>query len=271
MSDIEEDRSQSFGTLGNNPLEAKDGSDEQNMEGKPGKAKSGVKRPEPVQNVKVSRDRTNEQVLQFNADPGMVLQWDPEDFRELPPEVERQLTFDNLKNYLKAQYVAKEKATAAAATRVEVANPLNPLGMNSEFRLRIRERRGWHQCWKTPGMELDAALAGPYRQVRKQALAKDKEGKQLYDKHHQMLYEDKEPGYENGDVLKLQDENGKTELVAVECPAEMFEKYLEYMAEKSRLMYGANKNRFVENVEEMNRHLDSDKRIGVMDGEQKVN
>ena len=266
MSDLE-DRSESFGTLAANPLEQGAATPDD----KPEEQKSGVIKAEKKQIVQVSRDRTNQEVLQFNMDSGIQLAWDPEDFRELPPEVERQLEFDNLKSYLKAQFIAREKAKVAAATKVEISNPLNPLGMNSEFRLKIRERKGWHQCWKTPGNELDAALAGPYRQVRNQALLKDKEGKQVYDKHHQMRYEDKEPGYENGDVLKLMDENGKVELVAVECPQELFEQYLEYMAEKSRMMYGANKDKFVENVEELNRGLKKDNRMQVLDGDQKVN
>ena len=271
MSD-EMDRSESFGTLGANPLEQQVAGTDHPMTDATSSVKSGVKKVETPQIITISRDRTNEQVLQFNMDTGIRLAWDPDDFRELPEDVARQLTYDNLKSYLKTQYVVKEKAaTAAAAGRIEVRNPINPLGMNSEFRLQIRARKGWHQCWKSPGNELEAALAGPYKQVRKQALKKDKDGKQVYDKDHQPAYEDAEPGQENGEVLKIQDETGKVELVAVECRQELYEEYLEYMAEKSRLMYGANKGKFVENVEEINKNLKRDNRMKVLDGEQVIN
>jgi len=221
-----------------------------------GTGKSGVAKQEKRQKVEVGFDRTDEQVLQFNLDKGIELVWPEEGFRELSETVERQLSHDNLKNYLKAQFKAKEKAKKAT---VEISNPVNPLGMNSDFRLKIRERKGWHQCWKSPGLELDAALAGPYRQIRKQKETGAK------DKYGEAVLEKQEPGYENGEVLKLMDENNKVELVAVECPNELFEKYLEYMAEKSRLMYNANKGRFAENVEELNTKLDRDHRMKVID------
>lgn len=218
---------------------------------------SGAMKAEKGQQVLVNVDRSNEQVLQFNLDKGIELVWDELSFRELPEEVERQLSYKNLKNYLVVQTKVKEKAKKAAGV-VRIENPINPLGMNSEFRLRIRERRGWHPCWKTPGLELDAALAGPYTQVRKLKVeGKNKDGSDKFEKV--------EPGYETGEVLKLMDENGKVELVAVECPLEMFEKYREWMAAKSRQMYGANKDRFAENVEQLNTKLERDKRMKVID------
>lgn len=220
--------------------------------------KSGAVKTEKAQKVSIVSGRSDEQVLQFNMDKGIEMVWDVDDFRELSETVEKQLTHKNLKNYLSVQFQRKERAKKAAGS-VVIDNPVNPLGMNSDFRLRIRERRGWHQCWKTPGLELDAALGGPYKQVRKLKETGQK------DKYGEAILEKVEPGYENGEVLKLMDENNKVELVAVECPLELFDKYLEYMAEKSRLMYSANKNRFADNVEELNRKVDKDHRMKVID------
>jgi len=261
VSDSIEDRSQQFGNIIDDPLTGQDagaGEATPPANGKPNAKKSGATKVEKPQMISITLDRTNEQVLQFNMDEGLELVWDEDSFRELPEEVERQLRHANLKNYLKVQFQVKQKAEKAAGL-VKIDNPLNPLGMNTEFRLRIRARRGWHQCWKTPGNELDAALAGPYKQIRKQ---KDTGRK---DQYGEAILEKQEPGYENGEVLKLMDENGKVELVAVECPLELYDKYLEYMAEKSRRMYSANKNKFAENVEELNRKLDKDKRMKVID------
>ena len=248
MSDVDE-RSEGFGNGVPDPLAA-------GAMGKAGK-KSGAGKVEKVQKVNITRDRTDEQVLQFNLDGGLELVWDEDSFRELPETVERQLSYQNLKNYLKVQFDARQKAGKAAGV-VAVDNPLNPLGMNSDFRLRIRQRAGWHQCWKTPGNELDAALGGPYRQVRRPKDTGEK------DKYGEVVPEKVEPGYENGEVLKIMDENGKVELVAVECPQGLYEEYLEYMARKSRGMYSANEEKFEQNIEELNRKLDKDHRIGVI-------
>jgi len=108
--------------------------------------------------------------------------------------------------------------------------------MNSSYRLKIRPRRGWHQFWKSPGVDFEMAIAGPYKKVRKQ-----KDG------------EEQEPGYENGEVLKLLDGEGKVELIAVECLLEMYEKHLEAMARKSSRMLVGAKEDFFRATEEINR------------------
>lgn len=225
---------------------------------------NGVTKTETVQKILVSIDKTNEQVLQLNMDEGIRLVWDGDDFRDLPEAVEKQLRHENLKSYWVAQTKAREKGKRALQS-LKLESPLNPLGMNTESRLKIRERVGWHQCWKSPGGELDAALAGPYRQVRKQALLKGKDGKQVLDKWNQPKEEEKAPGEENGEVLKLLDENQKVELVAVECPLELYLQYLQWMSDKSRSMYLGNKARFSENVEQLNRNLKRDMRMKVID------
>ena len=226
------------------------------IEGKVGD--NGVGGKEMRQTIKVGVDMEDGQVLVWNVDKDVVLVWDEEGFRELPESVERQLRHENLKNYLVVQVKVKERASKAIQGP-KMSGLIDPLGMNTEFRLRIRARRGWHQCWKTPGNELDAALAGPYRQVRKQ---KESGAKTVYG---EVVLEKEDAGYENGEVLKLMDENAKVELVAVECPEELFQGHLGWMAEKSRQMYDGNKSRFRENVETLNVKLERGKRMTVID------
>jgi hypothetical protein len=228
---------------------------------------NGVRKAASKQKITITVDRTNEQVLVFNQDKDIELVWVEDSFRELPEEVERQLRHDNLKRYLIVQTLVSEKAKRAVS-EPKIESMIDPLGMNSDFRLRIRSRRGWHQCWKTPGNEFDAAMQGPYKQVRKQAEMKGKDGKAVLDKWGQPKLEEKEAGEENGEVLKLIGEDGKVELIATECPQELFGKHVEWMAEKSRAMYDSNKDKFRESVETLNVNLEKSKRMKVIDDSQ---
>lgn len=219
--------------------------------------KSGVGKVEKVQKVKIGFDRTDEQVLQFNQDTEVELIWDEDDFRELSEAVERQLRYQNLKNYLTVK--VKNESKAKKALEVQAVSLVDPLGMNADYRLKIRPRRGWHQCWKSPGMEFDSAMAAGYKQVRKRKATGKK------DKYGEDILENVEPGYENGEVLKIMTEDGKVELIAVEVEEQRFRDHLKWMSEKSTSMYRGNKQRFNENVEELNRRLDPDKRMRVID------
>ena len=220
-----------------------------------GEQESGVRKPVHAQKVLVKVDMNDEQVLQFNQDKEVELVWSEDGFRELSETVEKQLSFENLKRYFAMQYVVKERAKKAAGSFKVLEDPMNPLGMNADFRLKIRERPGYHQCWKSPGQEFDAAMAGPYTQVHKQAdLANGKK-------------ENKPAGEENGEVLKLIDGNGKVELIAVECKLELFEQFKEFMAAKSRQMYRGNKETFTSSIETLNRATSKQNRLKVIDEE----
>jgi hypothetical protein len=198
--------------------------------------KSGVKNLETGKSVMISIDITDDKVLEYNKIEGMRLSWDPYSFRALKDEIVVQLTEGNREAYYKAKIQADERAKEVERQTQRDLEVLSPLEMNSSHRLNIRSRKGWHQCWKAPGVEFDMAMAGPYKQVRNQ-----KEG------------EDAEPGYENGEVLKLLDGDGKVELVAVECPLDMYERHLEAMARKSSRMLVGAKEEFFRATEEINR------------------
>lgn len=198
--------------------------------------KSGVGSAEIGRSMLISIDISDELVIEYNKKEGVRLSWDPFAFRALPNEVVVQLTEENREAYYRAKLQADERAREAERATARDLEVFSPLEMNASHRLNIRARRGWHQCWKAPGVEFDLAMAGPYKQVRKQ-----KEG------------ETAEPGYENGEVLKLFDGDGKVELIAVECPAELYEQHLEAMARKSSRMLVGAKEDFFQATEEINR------------------
>lgn len=219
---------------------------------------SGVGIVETRQKVIITFDRTDEQVLQFNMDKNLVLNWDEDRFRELPETVTRQLSYENLVAYLVVQTHVKEKKEGKKKpSKIEVQS-INPLGMNTSYRLRIRERSGWHQCWKAPGGELEAALAGPYKQIRKQKATGKK------DAYGEEVLETEEPGYENGEVLKILNDENKVELVAVECTEEVFKAGMEWQAKESRSRYRANTDKFTTTIEEINTGLSKDHKMKVL-------
>lgn len=208
---------------------------------------------EQRQKVTVGVDRNNEQVLQLNIDTGVQLVWDPKDFRKLPNAVVDQLSRENLKAYLKAEGAAEALKPQG---KVEVMrNPLlsNPLSGYAESREFIRARRGWHQYWANPGRDFDERMRGPYRQVR---VPTDEQKKAGY-----------EPGEENGEVLKRLDGEGKVEAIALECPQDQYEAYLQWMADASGLAKTTVKRNFAKRVEEINRDLPADMRVGLVDDE----
>jgi hypothetical protein len=202
---------------------------------------SGVAKMEPAQKVMVSFDKPNDIVLQLNMDSGVELQWNAHDFRKLPENVVELLRPTNMRNYLVAetQFNANK---AKDAGKIEVlTNPMNPLSGYTEARERIRARKGWHQCWAGPGRDYEAKISGPYKQVREPTEAQKRAGY--------------EPGYEDGEVVKLLDGEGKVEAIAMECPQELFDKYLEWMSKKSGARKQEIKGDFFKSVEDINREI----------------
>lgn len=187
------------------------------------------------QTYEVKRDTADEKVLQLNVDSNVVMTWSEDSFRELPESVELQLKPQNMRNYLKVKMTV-EARIKNVEERAIVSNDddLDDMEFMADYRLRTRERRGWHTYWAAPGPDFDRCIAsGHYKQIRKQ----------LED-------EDQDPGYENGEVLKLLDGEGKVELIALECPMEYYQKRIQRMATKSQERYAANKEAFASVVEE---------------------
>jgi hypothetical protein len=207
------------------------------------------------QKVTIGIDRSYEQVLQLNSDPSIEMVWVPkeQEFKRLPPHVVEKLTPGNMRNYL----IAETKFDAAVSTRVKVVvNPFNPLLGNSNYREKIRARKGWHQSWAGPGGDVETKLSGPYKNVRKPTEAQEKKGY--------------EPGEEEGEILKRNDGMGNVEAYAVECPEHLFQQYLEWMSAKSQASRTALKEQYASEVEDINRDLPKDKRIVPMDGDEVI-
>jgi len=217
--------------------------------------KNGVKESEQMQRKVVGIDVSDQSILQFNMMDDVELHWEGDAFRKLSEAVQGQLRVDNLKRYLKADLAAEEKAQAFLR-KTAVKNPFNPLQGEAEAREYIRPRRGYHQCWKNPGREYDAAVLGPYKPVRKPTAEQEKAGF--------------EPGTESGEVLKRLDADGKVEAIALECPEEVFNDYLTWMDEESTRRYKGLTEDYLMGIEEINRKTSrSDARIiPLVDGQE---
>jgi len=218
---------------------------------------NGAGKVEQGQVVAVDVDKSDSEILQLNLDKKVQLVWGAGQFRKLDEAVWKQLSPDNMKEYLKAEAVFDMEQKAIASTKVEVlTDPFDPVEGDSNFRLKIRPRKGWHQCWKSPGMEFEAAMSGPYKQVRKPT--------------EQQKKEKFEPGYEDGEVLKIIDGKGDVELIAVECPEELFEKHKEYISQKSVRRFQKITEDYATGIEGINREMKrKDGRIVPLDGDGK--
>ena len=207
-----------------------------------------------VQIVQVLIDMDDERVLQFNSDDKVVLHWDESSFRELPTIVEKQLRYENLKAYTITQQKVKEKAQKAIGSISGFEVPRMKMQDIHEYRLKVRERKGWHTYWAAPGPDFDMRMAiGAYHQVRKHKTKGDED-----------LEPDVEPGYETGEVLKLLDGEGKVELIAMECPEEFYQDVINDMSSASVARYSKQEENFAQTIEEqVNVHVKKDQRMKV--------
>lgn len=208
---------------------------------KASKEESGAKKVEQRSTKLISIADTNELVLQYNGMEELDLEWDRGAFRVLPVNVQEKLRPDNLRRYVMAEIRAQEEAKKASKVTV-TANPMNPIQGAADYAEYIRPRRGWHQAWKNEGREYEAAILGPYRPVREPTDAQKKEGKY-------------EPGEENGEIKKRKDSEGKVEAIAVECPQEIFEQYLNYMSESSSSRFTQIEETYASELEQINRNV----------------
>lgn len=119
---------------------------------------------------------------------------------------------------------------------VEFVNRLGSATSAYAARLHIRPRTGWHQYWATPGEDYERCInSGTYTQVREPGKPGEK------------------PGYESGEVKKILNAEGKIELIALECPLDAYEEYLNWMSQESSRKYMAVKGNFAQAVDDLNR------------------
>ena len=194
------------------------------------KGKKGVR-------VVVNVDSTVEEVLDYDK-KGFLIDFDVDNFLELSEEDTRQLSHANARNYFVAEGTVKERE------RVPERNPRkmykedweaflrSPLEGRTRERMQIRERRGWHQCWKSPA-ERSAALDVGYKLVRKPTKEQKEKGYK--------------PGEEKGETLIL-GAREEPELFAMEVRQELYEQHLLAMSYQSTGMYDYKQQEWVELV-----------------------
>lgn len=153
--------------------------------------------------------------------------------RELPYKmaqgffVERQKELDGMK---------------PAEPRIEYGKMIG--GANSELVDKLlRPRRGYHQTWRTPD-QFDESLRYGYTQIRENR--RDSYGN---------FCETAEPGYEQGEVIKLKTGDGKVELIAMEIPLRVIEEHNQAVSNLSNQAYEGNKEMLIEKIDRINADL----------------
>lgn len=181
------------------------------------KKKASVKR-----NVPITMDNSVEEVVKLSKDEGVTMFFDPNSFLELPSEVVDELGFYSAQSYFQAKQVAENKAKARENDRplkYKDIQFLDPLSHSPIQRIKLRERRGFHQSWKRPD-EIESAKEMGYRVIRKPNPKKEHE----------------EPGKETGEVVELLDGEGKVEQIGVEIEEDIHNKHLNAIKAKSEYL-----------------------------------
>ena len=202
---------------------------------------NGGRKVEHKQIITIGIDKTEEQILAFNADPGIEMHWDAGDFKKLSDTAVKQLRDDNKKRYWLAEARAEEAQKAVKGIEI-IANPLGNTSDMYIARMKVRPRRGWHTYWAAPGPDYDRCMSsGSYRPIREPTEEQKKKGF--------------EPGEENGEIKKIMNADGKVELIALECREEDYKQYLKWMDQQSSLRYGAIEANYYAATEEINRQI----------------
>ncbi len=198
---------------------------------------SAEKQAPKRRNIPVTTDWSEEDVVQWAQEEGVTLFFDPNSFRELSQETVNQLGFYSAQSYWQAYNVWKDRQRQEEAERPTDYEDLkirDPLSQAYTDKLKLRERRGWHQTWKRPD-EVESAKAVGYREIREQRKIgkKDKDGNVIGS-----YFEENEPGYEKGPVKKIMEDQGQEELIAMEIPEELYQQHLQAVSDRVKYKKG---------------------------------
>lgn len=200
--------------------------------------KSGkkVEKEGKVEKVYVTFDNSIEEVVELNKDRGKRLIFDHTEFLELPEEIVEELSHENARNYFISLGIVKQKELQRKRRdrekeKVTLTDPLKDV---DDSKMAIRKRRGWHQAWKRDD-EFPYYEQIGYRVVREPTEEQIKEGYEV--------------GYEKGEIKTIGYKD-KAELIAMECPQELFDKHREYVETMSK---GSKKRRKEEAREKIER------------------
>jgi hypothetical protein len=216
------------------------------------KSDSGAKAKS--KNVKKAVKKPKKMVPRIDTEPSEILEWvrsggdvqfDADDLPTLSEEELGELPYAAVKEY-KAARKKKEEAALSSISDIET------LSGNAKTKLKLRERRGYHQTWKRPDEFTDAKERG-YVEIREKKK------------------EDEKPGYETGEVIKIYKGQGDIELIAMEVSQERYDNHVRLMTKKSREAYRGNKEGFATSVEQYNRGVPKEARARIFDEEGDVN
>lgn len=198
---------------------------------------SAEKQAPKRRNIPVTADWSEEDVVQWNQEEGVTLFFDPNSFRELSQETIDQLGFYSAQSYWQAYNVWKDRQRQEEAERPPSYEDLkikDPLSQAYGDKLKLRERRGWHQTWKRPD-EVEAAKEVGYQPIREQRKVKEK------DKDGNVIasyLEDRDPGHEKGQIKKIFQDQGQEELIAMEVPLELYNAHLQAVSDRVKYKKG---------------------------------
>lgn len=204
------------------------------------KKSGGGKAVRKAKKVVVGSEDDISTILEW-VNEGVEVLFDKDDLPVLVEEELAELPYKAVKQY-KSERSAKEKAALKGISEIET------LSGNASTKLVLRERRGWHQTWKRPDQFEDAKNKG-YVEIREK---KD---------------EGEKPGYEKGPVMKIHKGPGEVELIAMEVSQERYDKHVLAISQRSQAAYKNNKAGFQETVEEVNRTVDKNSRVKIIDDE----
>lgn len=206
--------------------------------------------PKVKKEVVVTMDTPEAEVLQLNLDTDVLLKFDSANFKRLPESIVRELRYENGKAYHIALGAVLNPRPDATKQKIDFSSPLD---IGNERALEIRRRPGWHQCWimgtQVNGNDGEVDL---YKEVGYKPVRKAKENEK--------------PGEESGEIVKRRD-FGKAEMVAMEVPEELYQKHIHAKAMESVGKYKANKEQFLQNIEQENAKLRREARVRVVDDE----
>lgn len=207
---------------------------------KTAKKSGGEKVVKKAKKVVVGSDDDINTILEWVHEGTEVL-FDKDDLPVLTEQELSELPYKAVKQY-KSERAEKEKAAITGISEIET------LSGNASTKLRLRKRRGWHQTWKRPD-EFESAKEKGYVEIR------EKKG------------EEEKPGYERGPVIKIHKAPGEVELIAMEVSQERYDRHVQAVSQRSQAAYKNNKAGFQQSVEELNRTVDKENRVKIIDDE----
>ncbi len=199
--------------------------------------KTGTTVQRIVKTVRMASSMEDEYILSLEK-KGVKMIFDGEDFRILPDEIVKELSFENQRNYFVAQGVSKQIAKSKARKDAGFGDIqiIDPLKGKPVSKLEVRnQQKGMHYCWKRPD-EIEGCKQLGYEMA--EAEAKTKGASRASSSH------------------VIVDKQGKDDLVLMKIPERVFQQHLQANALESRRRSGATFREISDLVRKSNKHLE---------------